>query len=143
MRGATHKSIDAYVKANAQTAIQLKAMRIAIASAAPKAKEVISYGMPAYRQFGILVYFAAAKKHIGFYPTSSGVANFKKELSGFTYSKGSVRFPLEKPLPLTLIKKIVRFRVKEDAAKARRTCSRGHKFVGNPPCPVCLPGRNR
>jgi uncharacterized protein YdhG (YjbR/CyaY superfamily) len=86
--------------------------------AAPDAEEVISYGMPAFRLKGILVYFAAYSKHIGFYPTSSGIATFKKELSIYKGSKGTVQFPLDKPLPLKLITKIVKFRVKEIRAKS-------------------------
>ena len=74
--------------------------------------------MPAFRLNGVLVYFAAFKNHIGFYPTSSGVAEFKKELSQYEVSKGTIRFPLDKPIPLDLIKKIVKYRVKENMDKS-------------------------
>jgi uncharacterized protein YdhG (YjbR/CyaY superfamily) len=74
--------------------------------------------MPAYKQNGMLVYFAAYAKHIGFYPTSSGIAAFKKEISSYKSSKGAVQFPIDKPLPAGLITKIVKFRVKENLEKA-------------------------
>jgi len=91
----------------------LQELRAAIKAAAPGAQEKISYQMPAFAQKGILVYFAAWKNHIGFYPTSSGTQAFKQELSAYKNSKGSVKFPLDKPLPLDLISNIVRFRVAE------------------------------
>ena len=89
-------------------------MRATIKKAAPKAEEVISYGMPAYRLDGVLVYFAGYGKHIGFYPTGRGVAAFQQELTKYKTSKGAIQFPLDKPLPLALITKIVRFRVKDN-----------------------------
>jgi uncharacterized protein YdhG (YjbR/CyaY superfamily) len=96
---------------------KLNELRQVIKSAAPKADEAISYGMPAYKFQGVLVYFGVFKNHIGFYPTGSGISAFKKELSVYEGSKGTVRFPIDKPLPLTLIKKIVRFRLKENEQK--------------------------
>jgi uncharacterized protein YdhG (YjbR/CyaY superfamily) len=92
----------------------LSDVRIAIRKAAPKAEEMISYQMPAYKYHGVLVYFAGYKKHIGFYPTASGVSSFKKELSIYKGAKGSVQFPIDKPMPVQLIKKIVAFRVKDN-----------------------------
>lgn len=92
----------------------LEQLRATIMKAAPDAEEVISYQMPAYKYHGMLVYFAGYKNHIGFYPTSSGIAKFKKELSVYKGAKGSAQFPLDKPLPLQLITKIVTFRVKEN-----------------------------
>ena len=92
-------------------------LRNTVKKAAPKAEEKISYQMPAFFQKGILVYFAAQKNHIGFYPTSSGIEAFKKELSEYGFSKGSVRFPLDKPLPLNLISQIVKFKVMENLEK--------------------------
>lgn len=97
----------------------LEQIRSTIRKAAPKAEEVISYKMPAFRQHGILVYFAGYKNHIGFYPTSSGIATFKNELSIYKGAKGSVQFPLDKPLPLGLISKIVKFRVKQILEKEK------------------------
>lgn len=97
---------------------KLQEMRAIIKQTAPEAEETISYAMPAYKLKGILVYFAGHKNHIGFYPASSGIANFEKELSGYATSKGTVQFPLNKPLPLELIKMIVEFRVAENLQKA-------------------------
>jgi len=97
----------------------LEQLRSAILKAAPGAEEVIGYKMPAYRLHGVLVYFAGYKGHIGFYPTGSGIAAFQKELSVYKGAKGSVQFPLDKPLPLALITKIVKFRVKENLENAK------------------------
>jgi uncharacterized protein YdhG (YjbR/CyaY superfamily) len=111
-------NIDNYIAAcPADIQATLTELRNTIRKAAPEAKEKISYQMPAFEQKGILVYFAAQKEHIGFYPTSSGVEAFKKELSGYSTSKGVVRFPYEKPLPQKLISEIVRFRVIENLEK--------------------------
>lgn len=92
----------------------LEQIRSTIKKAAPEAEEVISYQMPAYKCNGMLVYFAAYKNHIGFYPTPSGIESFKNELSIYKGAKGSVQFPLEDPLPVNLITRIVAFRVKEN-----------------------------
>jgi len=92
----------------------LELIRETIRKAAPEAKEVISYSMPALKQNRVLVYFAAYTNHIGFYPTASGIEMFKEEFSAYKWSKGAVQFPLDKPLPLDLITRIVEFRVKED-----------------------------
>jgi uncharacterized protein YdhG (YjbR/CyaY superfamily) len=97
----------------------LEKLRRTIRKAAPEAAEVISYQMPAFKQNGVLVYFAAHQNHIGFYPTSSGIAAFKKELSAYKGSKGAVQFPLDQPLPFDLVEKIVKFRVKENLAKKK------------------------
>ena len=85
--------------------------------AAPEAEEVISYQMPAFKQNGIVVYFAAFKDHIGFFPTASGIEAFKEKLTDFKISKGTVQFPLSKPIPTELVKEMVRFRVKENLSK--------------------------
>ena len=95
----------------------LMQLRTAVREAAPEAEEVISYQMPAYRLQGMLVYFAGYQNHIGFYPTSSGIKAFKQELSAYKGAKGTVQFPLDKPLPLDIIKKIVAFRVAENLQK--------------------------
>lgn len=97
----------------------LEQMRNIISKAAPAAEEIISYAMPAYRLHGNLVYFAAYKNHLGFYPSSSGVKTFEKELAGYKCSKGAIQFPLDKPLPVKLITRIVKFRVKENTEKAK------------------------
>ena len=92
----------------------LQKMRAIICKAAPHAEEVISYGMPAYKQHKVLVYFAACKNHIGFYPTGSGIEAFKEELTAYKFSKGAIQFPFDKPLPSALITKIVKFRIAAD-----------------------------
>ena len=96
----------------------LKQVRATIKKVAPQAEEVISYGMPAYKLNGPLLYFAGYKNHIGFYPMPSAVVAFKKQISDYKWAKGSVQFPFDKPLPLELIEKITRFRVKENLQKA-------------------------
>ena len=98
---------------------KLKKLRAAIKLAAPEAEEKISYQMPAFYFHGNLVYFAAFKNHIGFYPTASGIEVFKNEFSEFKHSKGAVQFPLDKPLPVDLITRIVRFRVKENLNRVK------------------------
>lgn len=87
----------------------------------------MSYGMPAYRLNGILVYFAAYENHIGFYPTSSGIEAFKHELGDFKWSKGAIQFPLDKPLPSKLVTRIVKFRVKEDLEKRAASTKRARR----------------
>ena len=117
--GTKFKTVDEYIKAfSGATQKILQQVRKTIKEAAPKAEEVISYNMPAYKQDGMLVFFAAYDKHIGFYPTPGGIAAFKKELSVYKSAKGSVQFPVDEPMPLALITKIVKFRVKENMEKA-------------------------
>jgi uncharacterized protein YdhG (YjbR/CyaY superfamily) len=96
---------------------KLEELRAIIKKAAPEAQEKISYQMPAFTLKGNLVYFAAYKNHIGFYPTASGIAAFSNELSAYKSSKGTVRFPLDKPLPIGLIADIVTYRVQENLVK--------------------------
>lgn len=95
-------------------------IRKTIKEAAPEAEEVISYKMPAYRLNGMLVYFAAHTNHIGFYPTGKGIEAFKNELTTYKWSKGTIQFPIGKPLPIGLISKIVKFRVKENMQKIKK-----------------------
>ena len=95
----------------------LEKLRKVIRKSAPEAEETISYGMPTFKLNGNLVHFAAYKNHIGFYPTPSGIEAFKKELSQYKGAKGSVQFPIDKPIPLDLVEKIVIFRVKENLIK--------------------------
>ena len=95
-------------------------VRRTIKKAASEARETISYGMPAFRlDGGIIVWFAAFANHIGFYPGASGIAAFKKDLGRYKYAKGSVQFPIDEPLPLALITRIVQFRAKERLAKRK------------------------
>ena len=113
-------SIDEYI-ATFPKDIQkiLEELRATIKAAAPDAEEKISYQMPTFFLNGNLVHFAAFKKHIGFYPTPSGIEAFQKELSVYDGAKGSVQFPLDKPMPLKLITRIVKFRVAENLKKAK------------------------
>jgi len=92
----------------------LQQISAAIKKAAPKSVEVISYGMPAFKMNKVLVYFAVGKNHIGFYPTPNPIKVFSKELEGYKTSKGAIQFPLNKKIPLSLISKITKFRVRED-----------------------------
>jgi uncharacterized protein YdhG (YjbR/CyaY superfamily) len=96
----------------------LEKIRRAIRKAAPDAEETIKYQMPTFTLKGNLVFFAAFKKHIGFYPRAKGNAKFKKEMSIYEGTKGSYRFPLDKPIPFHLIGKIVKLRVKENSERA-------------------------
>ena len=96
----------------------LEKIRATIRKAAPDAEETINYGIPTFTLKGNLVHFAGFKNHIGFYPTPSGIEKFKKELSVYKGAKGSVQFPLNKPIPYGLISKLVKFRVKENSEKA-------------------------
>ncbi|KUO75863.1 MAG: hypothetical protein APF81_05385 [Desulfosporosinus sp. BRH_c37] len=115
----TLNSIDEYIsKSPLEIQETLKILRKVIKEAAPEAEEKISYQMPTFALHGNLVHFAACKKHIGFYPTPSGIDSFKHELSEYKGSKGSVQFPIEKPLPYELIREIVKFRVAENVNKA-------------------------
>jgi uncharacterized protein YdhG (YjbR/CyaY superfamily) len=97
----------------------LEQLRATVKEAAPQAEEVISYGLPAFRFNGMLVWFGAHTNHIGLYPRASAIEAFKKELSDYKSAKGSVQFPLHEPLPLELITKIVKFRVVENLANKK------------------------
>jgi len=113
---STDEHIGTYPK-NVQNALQQ--IRQAIKDAAPEAEEAISYNMPAFKLNGNLVWFGAFKNHIGFYPRESAIGEFKEKLSDYEVSKvqGTVKFPLDKPMPIGLIKDMVRFRVKENHTK--------------------------
>jgi len=115
------KDIDEYVGHCPQDVQPLLTqMRATIQQAAAQATEKISYGIPTFYLNGNLVHFGAAQNHIGFYPTPSGITAFKKELEPYKSSKGAVQFPKDKPLPLALITRIVKFRVKEQQAKSKK-----------------------
>jgi uncharacterized protein YdhG (YjbR/CyaY superfamily) len=110
---------DEYIAAfPADVQKRLQQIREVIKKAVPQALEVISYAMPAYKVNSVLVYFAGWDKHIGFYPGAGAIAHFKDELSAYKGAKGSVQFPLDEPLPVDLINRIVAYRVTEDAALA-------------------------
>jgi uncharacterized protein YdhG (YjbR/CyaY superfamily) len=112
-------NIDGYISQfPADVQAILEQVRATVSNAAPDAKEVISYMMPAFRQHGILVYFAAWAKHIGMYPPVSGDKTLEKAIARYAGPKGNLQFPLDEPIPYDLIEQIVKLRVKQDLAKA-------------------------
>jgi len=114
------KTIDEYISLYPKNVhIILERIRKAIRLTAPGAEETISYQIPTFRLKGNLVHFAAYKNHIGFYPTSSPIEAFKKELSPFETSRGTIRFPLDKPIPIALVKRIVKYRVRQKWEETR------------------------
>ena len=114
-------SVEQYLTAfDGSARIRLEKMRATILKAAPGAEELISYKIPAVKLDGMLVWYAAYKNHIGFYPRASAIKKFIKELSGFKKAKGSVQFPHDRPLPLALIRKIVKFRVAENLKRTKK-----------------------
>ena len=118
MAKTNFKSVDEYITSFPKDVQKkLESIRQIINKSAPEAEETINYQIPTFKLNGNLVHFAAFKNHIGFYPAPSGLKAFKKEISSYKSSKGSVQFPLDKPIPLTLIKKIVKYRVKENSIK--------------------------
>jgi len=98
----------------------LEELRRVIRQAAPQAQEAMRYGIPTFRLNGNLVHFAAFKNHIGFYPTPSAIEDFKEELSSYRQAKGSVQFPINKPIPYDLVRKIVKYRVKESLKSEKK-----------------------
>lgn len=113
--------VDDYIKAFPKPVRErLEAMRAAIRQEAPEASERISYGMPTFYLNGNLVHYAAFKAHIGFYPTPSGTEEFQDRIARYKHNKGSIQLPLDEDLPLDLVREIVRFRVKENGAKAKK-----------------------
>lgn len=115
---AQFKTIDEYIRTFPGDVQRiLNELRQTIREAAPEAEERISYQMPTFTLNGNLVHFAAFKNHIGFYPTPHGVEAFEKELSSYKGAKGSVQFPIDQPLPLDLIRRIVEHRVKENSER--------------------------
>jgi uncharacterized protein YdhG (YjbR/CyaY superfamily) len=105
----------------------LNELRQAIKETAPEAQETINYQIPTFTLNGNLVHFAAFKNHVGFYPTPSGMEAFKKELAAYKGAKGSVQFPINQPLPLPLIRRIVEYRVKENSERKPKKKSTGKK----------------
>jgi uncharacterized protein YdhG (YjbR/CyaY superfamily) len=138
----TPGDIDRYIAGfSPDTQKLLVQVREAIKKAAPDAEEKMGYGIPTFTLNGNLVHFAGYKNHIGFYPGPEGIAEFKNELSVYESSKGAVQFPIDKPMPLGLITKIVKYRVKQNIerakAKAWRMCSKGHQYYKTSDCPTC------
>ena len=114
----TPRSVDAYIsRFPPKVRVILKKIRTTIRKAAPGAEEKISYQIPAFFLEGSLVYFAAFKNHIGFYPRTTAIAKFKKELASYKGAKGSVQFPLDQPIPYALMSRMVKFRVRENLAR--------------------------
>jgi uncharacterized protein YdhG (YjbR/CyaY superfamily) len=119
-KSAIAPDVDAYIAGFPKpTQALLGKIRAAIRKAAPEADEGIGYQMPAYKFHGPLVYFAGYDNHIGFYPGAAGIAHFKKEIAAYKSAKGSVQFPLDQPMPLDLVARIVAFRVGENGMKAK------------------------
>jgi uncharacterized protein YdhG (YjbR/CyaY superfamily) len=138
-----HATVSAYIaSAPRATQVILRKVRQVIKKAAPQATEVMSYGLATFDlNKKHAVHFGFFKNHIGFFPTPTAIEAFKQELTAYKTSKGTVQFQLDEPIPYDLIKKMTKFRVKEIADQASKTCSRGHVFVGKGPCPKCWPGR--
>jgi uncharacterized protein YdhG (YjbR/CyaY superfamily) len=115
----TSKNIDEYIaRSPSEVRATLERIRQTIRNAAPDAKETISYGIPAFMQCGMVVYFAAFKNHIGLYPPVSGDAGIERAISPYAGEKGNLRFPLDQPIPYALIGRIVKLRVKQNLTKA-------------------------
>jgi uncharacterized protein YdhG (YjbR/CyaY superfamily) len=113
------KTIDEYIATFPKNIQSILELRQAIRESAPNAEEAISYQMPTFKLNGNLVYFGAFKNHIGFYPTSSPIEAFKAELSDYEVTKGTVKFPINQPIPFDLVKKMVKYRVKENLVKKK------------------------
>lgn len=119
------KSIEEYIDSSPKNVRDiLQELRQTIKVAAPEAEETISYQMPAFKLNGILVWFAAFKNHIGFYPKVSAIEAFKERLAGYNVSKGTIQFSLKEPIPYKLVAEIVKFRVQENSSK---NAQRGNK----------------
>jgi uncharacterized protein YdhG (YjbR/CyaY superfamily) len=115
-----YDSVEEYIAAMpAEARGKLQSLRKTIRQAAPKAEEVISYNMPAFRHNSMLVWYGAHTQHIGFYPRTSAMAAFRDDLTAYKTSKGAIQFPIDKPIPAALVKKIVKFRLDENARKKR------------------------
>lgn len=125
---AGYRTIDEYIAScPEEVQAKLQALRATIRAAAPDAEERISYAMPAFAKNGNLVYFAALKHHIGFYPTPSGIEAFQQETAAYVSTKAALRFPIDQPLPMDLITRIVRFRVAENRARAEAKANKPDK----------------
>lgn len=121
MKATQINTIDEYIAGfPEEMQVILNKVRATIKKAAPDAEETISYSMPAFKQNGYLAYFAAYKNHIGFYPIPPATEKFREELSAYKTGKGSVQFPLDQPMPLTLISKIVKYRLKENLSNTAK-----------------------
>ncbi len=116
-----YSSIDAYLKQfSPEVVAKLQTLRQMIQTLAPQAEEAIRYGMPTFRLNGNLIHFAAYENHIGLYPTPAPIKAFAKELKSYKTTKGAIQFPIDKPLPTMLIKKIVKYRVQQNVIKLKK-----------------------
>jgi uncharacterized protein YdhG (YjbR/CyaY superfamily) len=121
MKGETAKNIDEYIAAfPADVQELLQTMRSTIQKAAPNATEAITYAIPTFKQNGNLVHFAGYKNHIGFYPAPMGIEAFKEETARYEAGKGTLQFPIDKPLPLDLVSRIVKFRIEKNSEKGKK-----------------------
>lgn len=119
MKRIPAKTVDEYIKAFPPAVrARLSELRKTAKALAPQAEELISYGIPGYKYHGMLFYFAAYANHISVYPAPRNVEAFKKELAAYKGGKGTMQIPLDKPLPLSLIKRIIKFRIKANEEKA-------------------------
>ncbi len=121
MKSEQAKNIDEYIAAfpeNVQELLQI--MRATIQEAAPEATEAIAYAIPTFKQNGNLVHFAGYKNHIGFYPAPMGIEAFKEETAQYEAGKGTLQFPIDKPLPLDLVTRIVKFRIEKNLEKGKK-----------------------
>ena len=124
----SHDNIDGYIESFPASIQQLLGtVRKTIQQTVPEAKEAMKYGIPTFTLGGNLVHFAAFKNHIGLYPAPSAILAFKDELAEYNTSKGAIQFPIDKPLPLSLIRRIVEFRVKETEMKAKKKATKSSK----------------
>jgi uncharacterized protein YdhG (YjbR/CyaY superfamily) len=125
---AAYSTIDEYIATFPKDVKRiLSQLRQTIHEAAPEAEETINYQMPTFTLHGNLVHFAAFKNHIGFYPTPTGIEAFQQELAPYKGAKGSVQFPIDQPLPLPLIRRIVKYRVKENLERKQKKKSSAKK----------------
>jgi uncharacterized protein YdhG (YjbR/CyaY superfamily) len=132
-KARTPTTIDSYISQfPADVQAVLRDVRATIRHAAPDAEETISYRMPAFRQHGILVYFAAWKAHVGLYPPISGDRAIEKAVARYAGPKGNLQFPLDEPMPVALIERIVKLRVKQDTEKAAAKRGKKSKATGKP-----------
>jgi uncharacterized protein YdhG (YjbR/CyaY superfamily) len=118
MSSIKFKTVDDYIKSLLpEQKLKMQLLRSIIKKAAPNASELISYNMPSFNYHSRLVYYAAFKSHIGFYPMASGIAAFTDEISKYKWAKGSMQFPLAEPIPEKLVSKIIKYRVRENQEK--------------------------
>ena len=118
----TYKMVDEYISTLPNDVKEiLDNLRKVIKETAPEAQEAISYNMPGYKLNGMLIWFAAAKNHIGLYPTASPIIVFKEALKDYKTSKGAIQFPIDKPIPMDLVREIVKYKVEENTLKVKKT----------------------